>query len=153
MNITLQRFEQTEVFMYGRLYVNGLFHSHTLEDTVRADVSAETCKGKQPGKTAIPEGTYEVTLTFSDRFKKLLPILFNVPCFTAIRIHGGNTEADSEGCILVGAEVIENRNPNNPSSIAGIARCSVVLNDLIRKMQSVERLEKIYIEVKNVVIT
>ncbi len=63
------------------------------------------CKGKIKNETAIDYGSYEVILSFSNRFKKYLPLFLNIPCFEAIRIHGGNTAADSEGCILVGAEV------------------------------------------------
>ncbi|MFR7490184.1 MAG: DUF5675 family protein, partial [Romboutsia timonensis] len=54
------------------------------------------------GKTAIPEGIYEMVLSYSPRFKKILPEILNVPNFTGIRIHCGNSSADSSGCILVG---------------------------------------------------
>jgi len=54
------------------------------------------------GRTAIPEGQYEVKLYPSPKFKRLMPMVCNVPNFSGILIHAGNTSADTEGCILVG---------------------------------------------------
>jgi len=57
---------------------------------------------KIKGITAIPAGKYKVILTFSNRFKKVLPLLMNVPNFSGVRIHSGNTAEDTSGCIIVG---------------------------------------------------
>jgi hypothetical protein len=57
---------------------------------------------KKYGLTAIPYGTYNVILSMSNRFKRVLPLLLYVPEFSGIRIHSGNTADDSLGCILVG---------------------------------------------------
>jgi hypothetical protein len=67
---------------------------YTLEDVER--------KEKVFGETAIPKGSYNVSITPSQRFKRDLPLVENVPGFEGIRIHPGNTAADTHGCLLVG---------------------------------------------------
>ena len=54
------------------------------------------------GETAIPAGKYEVVVTWSNKFKQYMPLLLNVPGYSGVRIHSGNSAADSLGCILVG---------------------------------------------------
>lgn len=95
MKLTVRRLELTGQSTIGRLAVDGVDFCWTLEDVVRAGP-------KVPGQTAIPAGTYAVQLTMSNRFKRVLPLLLNVPGFEGVRIHPGNTAADTEGCILVG---------------------------------------------------
>src|SRR5574343_644688 len=82
----------------GDLSIDGFLYCNTLEDTVRPPGE------KIPGQTAIPAGRYEVRLTYSQRFKCAMPQLMNVPGFEGIRIHSGNTEADTAGCLLVGRQ-------------------------------------------------
>ena len=57
---------------------------------------------KVRGCSAIPEGRYPVVITYSPKMKEWLPLLVNVPMFSGIRIHAGNTAEDTQGCILVG---------------------------------------------------
>ena len=59
---------------------------------------------KVMGLTAIPEGEYVLRTHWSNNFKRWLPYLLEVPHFTGIMIHPGNTVRDTKGCILVGRE-------------------------------------------------
>lgn len=51
----------------------------------------------------IPEGTYQLVNTMSPRFKKILPLVSNVPGRSGIRIHTGTRPEHSKGCVLVTA--------------------------------------------------
>jgi hypothetical protein len=122
----------------GKLYLDGKFFAYTCEDTDRK--LKGNCSKKIKNETAIDAGRYEVVLTFSNRFQKYLPLLLGVPCFEAIRIHGGNTAANSEGCILIGAESdMQNRIWNCASKVTG----------LVAAIKAVERKEKTFITVEN----
>jgi hypothetical protein len=59
-------------------------------------------KNNQPKVSCIPAGVYEVIITLSPRFGRLMPHLLNVPNRTEIEFHYGNTVSDTEGCVLVG---------------------------------------------------
>lgn len=94
MKLEVKRLTFSDKSTIGKLFLDGEFFCHTLEDVVRPE--------KVYGETAIPEGAYKVKITYSPRFKRDLPLLLNVPGFEGIRIHAGNTHKDTEGCILVG---------------------------------------------------
>lgn len=101
MKITLTRttFGDSTI---GRLFVNGVFQCWTLEDKVREILGRPVAEWKVQNQTAIPVGEYEVKLTFSNRFQKVLPLLLDVPGFTGVRFHSGNTKEHTDGCPLVG---------------------------------------------------
>ena len=103
MNLTLERVKLGEDYTVGKLLVDGKFVCYTLEDKVREEEGVPVEQWKVMAKTAIPKGTYPVTITMSNRFKTRLPLLGNVPGFTGVRIHTGNSSRDTEGCILVGS--------------------------------------------------
>jgi len=96
MRIHIIRDVLTEKSTGGLLLVNNVFRCYTLEDAVRLSGV------KIPGRTAIPDGRYNVIVNQSARFKREMPLLLNVPNFRGVRIHSGNTAADTDGCILVG---------------------------------------------------
>lgn len=103
MNIIIKRIFKGPDYTIGKLYIDGKYFCDTLEDTVRAPGV------KIPGRTAIPAGKYKIKLTESLRFKKLMPRLENVPGFTGVLIHAGNTAEDTEGCILVGKNRVKGK--------------------------------------------
>lgn len=96
MQLLLKRKIYNQKNTIGELFINGIFFCNTLEDKVRVPFV------KVPKETAISKGTYKVIFDFSNRFQKIMPHILNVPNFEGIRIHAGNTEIDTEGCILVG---------------------------------------------------
>ena len=105
MKLLLKRIAQKPDYTIGRLYIDGQYFCDTLEDTVR--------EKKIMHKTAIPEGTYEVIVNRSPKFKRDLPRLLNVPNFEGILIHRGNTPNDTSGCILVGENKVKGKLVNS----------------------------------------
>ena len=105
MNLLLERQPSGVSCTIGNLQIDGDFQCYTLEDVVREVEGQPVATWKQHGKTAIPAGTYKVRITYSNRFKCDLPLLQAVPGFEGVRIHPGNTDADTEGCILPGTRI------------------------------------------------
>lgn len=103
MKLTLNRHPSGVSCTIGSLLVDEIQFCETLEDVVREVPGRPVAEWKVKGGTAIPAGVYPVEITWSARFKCDLPLVSNVPGFEGIRIHAGNTDADTEGCILVGS--------------------------------------------------
>lgn len=113
MRITLDRKYLTETYTIGKMFINGEYFCDTLEDKVRdknkdGDLLDEG-EEKIYGQTAIPYGRYRIILNYSPKFKRELPLLLNVPHFEAIRIHRGNDESHTEGCLLVGENKVKGK--------------------------------------------
>lgn len=121
VNLVVMRQWYTPESTIGEMFVDGQRECFTLEDAVRDH--------KIPGKTAIPEGTYRTVLTHSQRFKRELPLLVDVPGFSGVRIHSGNTPDDTEGCILVGQTRMDNF----------VGRSRAAFDQLFAKMQVAKR--------------
>lgn len=102
MKLLVQREMFSDKSTIGTLYVDGVKECHTLEDK---DRHLEEGGEKVYGETAIPRGIYKVVITYSNRFKKPMPLLVDVPGFEGVRIHPGNTAEDTHGCILVGVGI------------------------------------------------
>lgn len=132
MELHLERNECGRSFTIGSLSVDGTWECWTLEDQLRprgVKVAAQTC---------IPSGRYEVKLTFSNRFQRVLPLLLDVPMFEGIRIHPGNTVQDTEGCILVGTDRLG----------SSVWRSRDAFNALFSKMHEADRKgERIWISI------
>ena len=106
MELYLKRDTFTDTSTTGVLSIDGQFECYILEDKCRDlhdHMDTTEIEGKKVyGKTAIPYGRYEVDFTMSNRFKVMMPLLLNTKGFKGIRIHSGNTEVDSLGCLLCG---------------------------------------------------
>lgn len=110
MKLRLKRIAKKDTYTIGKLYIDDIYFCDTLEDKDRGitnDMTEEDIsKIKVKGETAIPIGTYNISITYSPKFKRDMPLIENVKGFAGIRIHSGNTDKDSEGCILVGENKI-----------------------------------------------
>ena len=116
MKLTLKRIARKEGYTIGRLYIDDAYFCDTLEDRERGLEQAMPLdmikRIKVKGETAIPTGTYELSMRhISPKYSRkkafaftggVMPRLLNVPGYEGVLIHSGNTAADSEGCILVG---------------------------------------------------
>ena len=104
MEILVKRSVFTNLSTVGEMWIDGQFQCYTLEDCTREVLGKPVADWKIQNSTAIPIGTYTVTIDLSTRFGRLMPHILNVPGFSGVRIHSGNTDKDTEGCILVGQE-------------------------------------------------
>lgn len=106
MEIVVWRKYRKQGYTIGRMYIDGKFFCNTLEDTDRGLAQymsvSEIMSAKLYGETAIPVGDYKISRTYSPRFRRLVPQVMNVKGFAGVRIHAGNTAADTEGCLILG---------------------------------------------------
>lgn len=130
MEILIKRIAKLPKYTIGKMYINGNYFSDTLEDTDRhltQHMPLEEIQSKKIyGKTAIPTGSYSITLdVISPKFKNRswakpwkgkLPRLLNVPGFEGVLIHVGNKPEDTLGCILVGENKVKGQVVNSTST-------------------------------------
>jgi hypothetical protein len=113
IRLAVKRRFRSAGYTIGTLYVDGVKFCDTLEDTDRGlkqDTPLDEIKAiKVKGQTAIPTGTYAMTINVSPKFNRLLPRLLDVPGFDGILIHRGNTADDTMGCILVGENKVKGK--------------------------------------------
>lgn len=121
MEIQVNRIARKDGYTIGRMSLNGVYFCDTLEDTDRGLNAAmsvdEILSKKRKGITAIPTGKYDVILTFSPRFKRALPLLLSVKGYEGVRVHAGNTNKDTEGCLLVGENKIKGQVINSRATL------------------------------------
>lgn len=143
MKMTLQRQPSYKGTTFGELLLDDEWFCHTLEDQVREIDGVAVDVWKVRGVTAIPAGTYRVTLADSPRFGPDTLTLADVPGFSKIRMHGGNSNADTEGCIIVGS-----RCDREAGRITG-AKVDGVLDRLkARVREALERGDEVTIDVR-----
>ena len=134
MKLILTRHARRADYTIGRLEdENGMKACDTLEPTWRDYKGGEM---KIPKKSAVPEGTYRVVITKSQRFGRYLPLLVGVPGFEGVRMHSGNTSRDTEGCILVGHNL----------QVGKVLWSRITLEKL---MKLIENEKEIYLTIKN----
>lgn len=143
MTLELERRWKKADYTIGRLSLNGEFLCNTLEDTdrgLRKDMDEDRVANlKRYGQTAIPTGKYKVILTFSPKFKRELPRLLDVPGFSGILLHRGNTHKDTLGCILVGENKAKGKVINS-------TKWEERIIELIR--DAIDRGEKVFIKIE-----
>lgn len=141
MEILLDRISRKETYTIGHFYINNTYFCDTVEDKDRdlnKNGKFDNGETKVNGLTAIPNGRYLVKLTYSPKFKRILPEIINVNSFTGIRIHSGNFASDSLGCVIVGENKVK----------GGVINSKVYENKLIEILKKVPDGEQIWITVK-----
>jgi hypothetical protein len=131
LELLLERDIKLPTRTLGKLSINGVHECFICEDAVR--------DSKIHGQTAIPAGRYEVIITLSNRFKRELPILLNVPNYEGVRIHSGNHEGHTEGCLL----------PGKTRNDTGVFSSVLATNNLILKIRTaLNEGRKVFITIK-----
>lgn len=142
MRITLIRIANRPTYCIGKLYIDGKYFCDTIEDTDRGlddkMSEEEILKYKIKSETAIPTGIYQITITYSPKYKKNMPLINNVKGYSGIRIHSGNTSKDTEGCLIVGknkevGKVLESRVTYNALYKRLVQAKDKIIIDIIRK--------------------
>lgn len=128
MELVIDRRWKKQSYTISNLTIDGKWFCNVLEDADRGldnSMSIERIKElKKPSITAIPRGTYEVTLDItSPKYSKVqfyrevcngkVPRLLNVKGFEGVLIHAGNTDKDSAGCLLVGQNKVKGQVVNS----------------------------------------
>lgn len=128
MEIILRRIAKKDKYTIGKVYINGAYICDSIEDKDRGltdsmDLS-QIKKIKVKDQTAIPAGTYQVTLNVKspkfgakEYYKKYcggyLPRILNVKGFDGILMHRGTDQNSSSGCIILGYNTIVGKVTNS----------------------------------------
>lgn len=144
MKLKLIRKWKKDTYTIGQLYIDGVFFSNTIEDKDRGlsqdMATSKILSIKKPGITAIPTGTYTITLDVqSQKYKKsktmmqfcnaYMPRLVNVPGYAGILIHPGNSASDTEGCII----------PGKNDKVGWVSNSTTYFKNLYNKMKEAKK--------------
>jgi hypothetical protein len=142
MELRLDIIKKAKGYRAGKFYINDEYFAFTIEDEDRGLVQTHSLelikKIKKYGITAIPTGRYRVALTYSNRFKRYMLQLLDVPGYEGIRIHIANTSKDVEGCIGVAYE-------DSSDGFAGNSAAAV--KELEKRIRAVEKTEAVWITI------
>ena len=139
MELVLARTTFTDKTTTGIIGINGIFECYALEDVCREPAPGLWIPSlKVPKQTAIPYGRFEIILNYSDRFKRVMPLLLKVPDFEGVRIHWGNDAEDTEGCPLVG----------KTRSLDFVGQSRPAFFALFDKLELASKTEKLFISVE-----
>jgi len=142
LHLVLQRRPTHADATIGELLQDGLHLCYTLEDTVRERLGVPVAEWKVKGATAIPSGTYRIGLEYSPKYGPDTLTIEDVPGYQYIRMHAGNTAADTEGCILLGLRA------SDTALIGGTSRPAVALvNQVVRT--AIDNGRSVTIEIRN----
>ena len=141
MQITIKRPPIADtVQTISDLLVDNVWFSNVVEDRDRGLHQTDTLQYIQSVKvkheTAIPYGTYQVVLSYSNRFKKYLPELIEVPGYVGIRMHPGNDETDTSGCLCPGIK-----------SGKKVLQSKVTFDKLFSLIQKTIKKEKVFVTI------
>jgi translation elongation factor EF-4 len=143
MELELKIIKKADTYRAGKLSINGKFFAYTIEDKdrgLRKDMPLDEIKAiKHYGVTAIPVGRYKVAMTYSNRFKRYMLQILDVPGFDGIRIHVANTSKDVEGCVGVAYE-------DSSDGFAG--NSAAAIKELEKQVKVIEKKEAIWITIK-----
>ena len=140
MELRLDRSPSASHATLGKLYINDVYECVTLEDVIR-DLGPDG-SGKVQDATAIPAGRYNVIIDWSPKFQRPMLHILAVPFFTGIRIHSGNDDGNTEGCVLVGQRVV------GPDYIQGGSSALPILQNKISQALYNAK-EDVYITINN----
>ncbi len=141
MQLKLIRKNLQPTYTEGELWIDGKFYCFVVEDKVRAKVGLWNKLLKVYAETAIPYGRYQVLVTWSNRFKRMLPAILNVPDFEGIRIHNGTSALSSAGCPIISFK----RNGAGKVTSEGAA-----MNQLCGAIVEAQKNSKVWIEIVSV---
>jgi len=137
---TVQRRPTVDGATIGELDLGSGRFCYTLEDAIREAPGVPVAAWKVPGATAIPAGRYKLTVTQSQRFGRPLPLLLGVDGFSGVRIHPGNTNADTSGCLLVGQAI---------GGTNTLLRSRLAFDELFKRLKHAVRVMDVYLDIKN----
>lgn len=141
MELLLLRNRFYKTHTVGQLYVDGTYFCFVLEDVVREVPGQPVEKWKVQNETAIPEGKYKVTLENSGHFGVDTLTINNVPGYKYIRMHQGNTDKDTDGCLILGYKLDSNNLIAYHTTLPAVAD----LKALVKKTT-----EEVFITIKTV---